>query len=63
MSRFNGINREHVLSAIEECLDVRRQNLSDTKGLDLREYPAHPVSFKPPCADGAAVGALSSSVV
>ena len=41
-------------------MTVRRQNFSDRKGLDLREQPAHLVSFKPPCSDGAAVGARSS---
>ena len=30
---------------------VRRQNISDRKGLDLRDYLAHRVSFKPPCSD------------
>ena len=35
---------------------VRRQNISDRKDLNLRDYLAHLVSFKPLCADGAAVG-------
>ena len=47
---------------VPKAAPVRRQIFSDRTGLDLREYLAHLVSFKPPCSDGAAVGARSSFV-
>lgn len=36
---------------------VRRQSLSDRKGVDLREYLAHLGSFKQACVDSGAVAA------